>query len=56
MQFHIPSALVVAVAAILVFPAAVAAEFKVGFVDVPRVLDKAPQAEEARSRIESRPR
>lgn len=30
-----------------------AADIKVGFVDVPRVLDKAPQAEEARSRIES---
>jgi outer membrane protein len=35
----------------LAFPAG-AAEVKVGFVDVPSILDKAPQAEEARSRIE----
>ena len=33
-------------------PAALAEEFKVGFVNVSRVMDAAPQAEAARSRIE----
>ena len=33
-------------------PAGALAEFKVGFVNIPRVLDKAPQAEAARTRIE----
>jgi len=45
---------VVAVAAVLtaVAPSALAAEYKVGFVDVSRVLETAPQAEAARTRIE----
>ncbi len=48
--------LAVALAALLVAapsPEAGGAEIKVGFVDVPRVLDKAPQAEAARTRIEA---
>ncbi len=36
----------------LMFVPDVSAEFKVGFVNVARVLDKAPQAEDARERIE----
>ncbi|MDX1514964.1 MAG: OmpH family outer membrane protein [Gammaproteobacteria bacterium] len=37
---------------IQVAPAEALAEFKVGFVNIPKVLDKAPQAEAARTRIE----
>jgi len=45
-------AVAVAVAVAAVAPSALAAEYKVGFVDVSRVLETAPQAEAARSRIE----
>jgi len=41
------------VAAALTFPIPAQAEVKVGFVNVAKVLDEAPQAQEARKRIES---
>ncbi len=48
---HAPR-IAVSLLALLVLSAASAAEVKVGFVNVGKVLDKAPQAEQARNRIE----